>query len=509
MNNKTYHLLFVDDDKEFLDSMHMSVADKIASEQNGIELETHFANEPHEALEFASELIEEGEKIAGIVSDQQMPGLTGIELLEQAQTIVPNAFKVLLTGYASLDAAKYAINNRILDQYVSKPIEDYDNFGSLIKNGVHSFHLREEKEWAEREIKRYIEELKKSNDEIRSMHKAAEKIAYVAQGFRKLDLDEVCDLIVTRIPMVFNAGFASLFLLNEKTNCLEQVRSNYLGANYKKTFDVKANSPMIASLRDNKIIVLSDIDRAGYEFMQKPFLGPSCIIIPFIVNNDEVNNMISGMSSGIKGVLNLSNIEGIPNEEVAKYAATLIKDILGINILNARLYKKTHELAIKDGLTGLYNKQVFLEFLAKECALSERNGRPITLSVLDLDNFKHINDTYGHQVGDIVLQKLGATLQHAARRCDVTARLGGEEFAWMMAGSDLPISLKALERFVSDLEKMILPNNIVVTSSIGVTRFRTGQGDSVTELVERADKAMYLAKSRGKNRIEVSDEHDD
>src|SRR5208283_5112306 len=105
------------------------------------------------------ELAEEKEKIAVIVSDQQMPVLTGIEFMEKASAITPNTLKILLTGYASLDSARYAINNRILDHYVTKPIENHDSFVSLIINATKTFHFREEKERAEQAIQLYVKEL--------------------------------------------------------------------------------------------------------------------------------------------------------------------------------------------------------------------------------------------------------------------------------------------------------------------------------------------------------------
>ena len=149
MDRELYHLLFIDDEKDFLQSMNMAISSKLLADIDGVEVETHFVNDPNEGLAFTHELKEEQEKIAVIVSDQLMPELTGIEFMEKANKIVPNAIKMLLTGYASLDSAKYAINHQVLDQYISKPIEDYDNFTYLIRNAIKTFHFQEEKERAE------------------------------------------------------------------------------------------------------------------------------------------------------------------------------------------------------------------------------------------------------------------------------------------------------------------------------------------------------------------------
>jgi YesN/AraC family two-component response regulator len=143
--------------------MQIAVSSNPLTEGNGLEIETHFLNDPREALTFSQELAKENEKIAVIVSDQQMPDLTGLELIEKANNFVPKAIKMLLTGYASLDSAKYAINHHILHQYISKPIEDYDHFTCLIKNAVKTFHSFEENERAQVQIRHYVKELEEKN----------------------------------------------------------------------------------------------------------------------------------------------------------------------------------------------------------------------------------------------------------------------------------------------------------------------------------------------------------
>ncbi len=503
MDNKLYHLLCIDDDTDFLQSMNMAISSKKFAETDGVEIESHFVSDPNQGLAFIQELVEEQETIAVIISDQQMPELTGIELMEKANKMVPNAIKMLLTGYASLDLAKYAINHQILDQYVSKPIEDYDHFVSLIENAVKTFHFREEKERAEKEIRQYVRELELTNERIKSMHLAAEKIAYLAQGFRKLDLDEVFDLIINELPAVFNAKYSSLFLLNEQNNSLEMVRSNYLKENYTKSLDADDDSPMMVALRQNEIIVLSDIQKGPYDFLHKKCLGSSCIIIPFFICGDSTSEDIITCTEGVKGVLNMGNIVEMESEEVVTYSASLIRNILGVNILNARLYQKTQRLALIDGLTGLYNKDIFMEFLRKECDLSERDGSAFFLSIIDVDDFKAINDTYGHPVGDEVLIQLGLLFKNTIRKSDVIARYGGEEFACIIRNNDLENIISVLDRLRTKVMGNEFPNDIRMTVSIGLSRYDPHREDTMESLIDRSDQALYQAKRNGKNRVEV------
>jgi diguanylate cyclase (GGDEF)-like protein len=336
------------------------------------------------------------------------------------------------------------------------------------------------------------------------MHLAAEKIAYLAQGFKKLDLEEVFDLIVTRIPSVFNAQYASLFLLNEEDNCLEMVRSNYLKRIYTKRLDANDDTPMMVALRRNKIIVLSQIQESSYEFLDKECLGNSCVIIPFIIGGDVASGGILGSSEGIKGVLNMGNLIDMEAEDIVKYAAALIRNILGINILNARLYQKTQRLAIIDGLTGLYNKDIFMEFLRKECDHSERHGASFFLAILDVDDFKTINDTHGHRIGDEVLTQIGLQCRSAVRKSDIIARFGGEEFAWVIREGNEENVTTVLNRFRTEVDSSEFSNSIRLSISIGLSRYYPRSKDSIEKLIDRTDRALYRAKGNGKNRVEVS-----
>ncbi len=503
MSNNMYHLFFIDDDKDFLRSMNMAVSKQIHDNGNGMDIETHFMNDPNEALSFARELTDESEKIAVIISDQQMPDLTGIEFMEKASEFVPNAFKVLLTGYASLDSAKYAINHNILDQYVSKPIADYDNFASLIRNALKTFHFREEKERAENEIRQYVTVLEEKNEKIRNMHMAAEKIAYLAQGLRKLDLDEVLDLIIGKIPEVFGAKYASLFLLNEETQTLNLQRSNYLTENYKKTYSTDDHSPMVVALRENRTMVIPEIKETSYDFLNKECLGTSCILIPFLIGGDDPSVDILGNEEGIKGVLNMGNIVDMASKDIIDYAASLIRNILGIHIMNARLYQKTQKLALIDGLTGLYNKHVFMEFMRKEHTSSERHGVPFYLSLMDADDFKAVNDTHGHRIGDEVLAQLGSLCRSLSRQSDVVARFGGEEIALLINEGGIDKIVTALERIREGIWNNTFPNDIRMSVSVGLSKYCPGKNDSIEQLIDRADSALYKAKANGKNRTEV------
>lgn len=504
MNNCPYHILFIDDDKDFLNSLNIALSNRLIANSKFLELDRHLINDANEGLAFIQELKEEDEKIAVIVSDQMMPSMTGIELIEKANVIVPNAVKILLTGYASVESARYAINNKILDYYVAKPIEDHDSFATLIINAAKTFHFYEEKERAEKEIEQYVKELELKNERIRDMHSAAERIAYLSQGFKRLDLDDVLDLIIAKIPDIFNSRYASLFLLDEEKNALCMVRSNYLEESYTIPIDTDSRSPMMCAFREDRIIVLPEITQAPYDFLNKESLGKSLIIIPFSVGDASGSTDIINKCEVAKGVLNMGSITSMEDKDVVQYAASLIRNILGINILNARLYQKTQQLALFDNLTGLYNKFILNSLMERECSYSERSAAPLFLAMTDIDDFKEINDTHGHLVGDKVLAELGMLCKKAARMSDIIARFGGEEFALLISGGDERSIGGLFERIRVRVQDHEFPDSVRLTVSIGVARYNPGCGDSPEKLLARADKALYKAKAEGKNRVEFS-----
>ncbi|WP_438482131.1 diguanylate cyclase [Oleiharenicola lentus] len=166
-------------------------------------------------------------------------------------------------------------------------------------------------------------------------------------------------------------------------------------------------------------------------------------------------------------------------------------------------------LAQRDELTGLYNRREFKRFLEEEWDRSIRFNRPFTLVMCDIDHFKKINDTYGHQVGDDVLRHVSSLLGGQVRTVDRIARYGGEEFALMMVETDKMSAVQMMQRLGGLLLETpcIVPDKnltVKVTMSAGVaTSIEDAQ--SATELVAAADKALYAAKTGGRNRVKTAD----
>jgi diguanylate cyclase (GGDEF)-like protein/putative nucleotidyltransferase with HDIG domain len=178
--------------------------------------------------------------------------------------------------------------------------------------------------------------------------------------------------------------------------------------------------------------------------------------------------------------------------------------IADLALANARLHARTlvtladaEQRAASDPLTGLANHRVFHERLRDEVERARRHRRPLALALIDLDHFKDVNDRHGHQVGDEVLRETAARLLRRSRPEDLVARIGGEEFAWLLPESDALDAWKAAERARETIAGEAFPGDISCTVSIGIAEL--AQATDAGDLVRLADGALYWAKGNGRN----------
>jgi len=159
-----------------------------------------------------------------------------------------------------------------------------------------------------------------------------------------------------------------------------------------------------------------------------------------------------------------------------------------------------------DQLTNIPNRRNFDERLQVEWKQAIREQTPISLLMMDIDNFKHINDTYGHQQGDIVLQTIADTFPDSFRRpCDIAARWGGEEFAALLPRTHQEGAMEIAEKIRAAIEQKPIPladgSNTNITISIGISTLVPSRGASFNALISGADKALYAAKDAGRNKV--------
>ncbi|HSI95975.1 MAG: diguanylate cyclase [Methylophilaceae bacterium] len=185
--------------------------------------------------------------------------------------------------------------------------------------------------------------------------------------------------------------------------------------------------------------------------------------------------------------------------EVINECDLLRRNALQLTIANQR----AEEAALTDSLTGLYNRRYAMDRLAREWVASERNHRPLSILLLDIDHFKTVNDNHGHNIGDIALKRLAEMLGEYSRRPDIACRIGGEEFFILVPETALPGALRQAERLREAFESKSINVegiDLRLTISLGVAQKCAGMA-TPEELLKVADEALYQAKREGRNRV--------
>ena len=167
-----------------------------------------------------------------------------------------------------------------------------------------------------------------------------------------------------------------------------------------------------------------------------------------------------------------------------------------------KIEAKLKHLATIDSLTSIYNRRKFNEVLSYELRRDERYPGGLSLVICDLDNFKRINDTYGHITGDEVLKSFASMVKDLIRNSDTFARWGGEEFVLLLPETGFETAMQIAEKIRQETENSLFSDTCRITASFGVTQFL--EGDTETVLINRADEALYKAKTNGRNRLEVN-----
>ena len=219
-----------------------------------------------------------------------------------------------------------------------------------------------------------------------------------------------------------------------------------------------------------------------------------------LTSKSQKEDLIEGMESGADDYITKPFDQH--ELKVRLRAGTRLVE-LQAELLAAR--EALRDQATKDSLTRLWNRPAILEALDRELARADREKRPVSLVVVDLDHFKAVNDNYGHLAGDAVLCEAARRMQSSVRSYDAIGRYGGEEFLVILPGCDEKAALGQAERLRNQMgcEPMRLTEiAVTLTASFGVTTATPGQPFTAESVIRRADEALYLAKRLGRNRVE-------
>jgi diguanylate cyclase (GGDEF)-like protein len=214
---------------------------------------------------------------------------------------------------------------------------------------------------------------------------------------------------------------------------------------------------------------------------------------------ESVPLVVAGKTVGILGV----GSSGTPMTPERREYLQTVASLLALAVKNVELFRRVRELSMVDPLTGCLLRHYGLATLAAEMRRARRSGLPLSVMMFDLDDFKELNDRYGHLAGDQALVVVGRILKDTLRVSDIRCRYGGEEFLIVLPETGMAGALRAAENLKRQFQKTALPvagEHVVVTASFGVTEV-TPADSQATAVLDRADAALYEAKRTGRNRV--------
>jgi diguanylate cyclase (GGDEF)-like protein/PAS domain S-box-containing protein len=302
-----------------------------------------------------------------------------------------------------------------------------------------------------------------------------------------LDLDTMLRQVVESAMLILpNAEMAALYLSLEKTHRPE-LRALYGAENTERLFE-NLEQQIILAPQEKQPVKLDRIKVPGANELEF-----SAIIAPLIAPKDITGALVLVASQPER--FRSSDLQLLDS-----YATTA-----AVAIQNASLYEEVQRLATTDTLTGQYNRRKFFELGELEMHRFQRFNTPLSAIMFDLDNFKEINDAYGHAAGDIVLRAVAQRGRNSIRLIDILGRYGGDEFAILLPNADICEAQEIARRICQAMTAQAistLDGEIPVAVSLGVAQANQGT-DSLSSLLARADSALYAAKENGRNRIEL------
>lgn len=327
-----------------------------------------------------------------------------------------------------------------------------------------------------------------------------QQVTPLARQVNCLDIERIADVCIENIPKMVGVRFASLYILDDTNNILHLHKHNHpFLINKIVSLNQNPPSPMVMAVRSKELILTGDIDTHSKPFIRKSqrafadnYQTKNCAIVPLVCQGAVI------------GVLNLADkTDGVfDGADIA--LIELLSQLVGASIGNVKLFEKMQRQASTDGLTGLVNHRTFYEILEKELWRSRRYGGRISLIMVDVDNLKKVNDTYGHRAGDKVIKEVSRRIKGCIRQIDTAARYGGDEFAVILPNTEISDATLVAERMlaaVSGRPASWKREEIPLSISVGL-----GEYDADTnpeDVTSRSDEALYSAKQAGKNTVRI------
>ncbi|MCF6267168.1 MAG: diguanylate cyclase [Desulfuromusa sp.] len=416
-----------------------------------------------------------------IIMDVEMPRKNGIEACKILKH-EPETRKIPIILFTSRSKKKDMVLGLKAgaDDYITKPIYTPEIIARV------DAHLRTKDFYSDLEHK-----------DLRFLLEITENISAIRNPMT------ILHLIVEKMAEIIDVARCSIVSINDKGEIIVKA-SNDLDCQEELKLDISKYPEIQKSLESKQAVIINDIKSdplmASVREQTKELTYNSIVVIPVIKKESVIGTFFLRTASPFKNgitdrVYNLCQL-------IANISANALENAILFESVQAA-QKYFEEMAIRDGLTNLYNHRYFYDRLEGEFSRASRYATPLSLIFFDIDDFKRINDIYGHTRGDQVLKKIGQLMKSIARESDIPARYGGEEFAVLLPNTgeegafDLANRIRCIIR---DHEFVNLPGEQITISS-GVSTFVNNNYQSLNELVHRADEGMYKAKNQGKDKI--------